>query len=493
MPDERAEGGVASAALKWLKRLGVDYASLMRRVLFVAAWILGACLLITLAGLFSRVPAWIPGAAIAVAGVTVTVILLLASPVLMPLEWLAGLQLAAPIRRSIRSRLAFLFWSLFAALFVALIPKDSDPVMKLLFVFVSILIAFGIAIKTIDINRDQIGRIATWKLLTLFLFLGFAVTFPRTGKAVLALRTRADRAAREALSGPLLPSEALFKELTCDQMPAVIWSRGGDTLVWFARTPEGGYELFTGGGHHPTRAVELTPVSSDSEVQGIRSYCDGVRARAAAATRTTADSMRAREESTQLAATQATKAAEAERRAREFDAQRTRERDAIKVDRERRDRYLVARRLPQKVEFVVVVSSESRQYMASLAAEIATELGRQGTLASSIVFSTEFVTSGAFDAFFAGRGAADIREIPLSAMGNRLLLVRVTTSKAAASTSAAGAFNATASAAFSVVSTTDGSVSDAFELSAVGAGVSERSAIQAAHDRLVKQMGQRKF
>lgn len=493
MENENAGWSAVRNALLWLKGAGVDYASFMRRILVLAAWIVGACLIVALVGLFTRMAPWIPGAAIAVAGLTVTGILVLSSPILLPLEWLVGLDLASPIRRMIHSRLVFLFWSLFAATFIALIPRDSDPSVKFLFVIVSLLIAFGISIKTIDISPDQIVRVATWKLITLFLFLGFAVSFPRTGKAILDLRPRLDRSVRNVLVGPILPNETAFSRLRCDQLPREIWSRSGDTLLWFSRTPDGGYELFTGGGHHPTRGTELVPVSSDSEVQSITAFCEGIRASAASAARAAADSIRTRDDSVRQAELRAAEAQAAIQQQRDLEVRQARERAVLNAARDRRDSYLLARQLPRKVEFAVIASTDAQQPMEFLASAVASELGRHGTLASSIVFSSKFVTTGAFEATFNGRGASDIREMPLKEIASHVMLVRVRTGAAAPSASVSGAFSTVASATVSVVSTNDGSVRDVFDLSVVGVGASARGATQSAHDRLVKEIGQRKY
>jgi hypothetical protein len=131
--------------------------------------------------------------------------------------------------------------------------------------------------------------------------------------------------------------------------------------------------------------------------------------------------------------------------------------------------------------------------MGTFASAMVRHLKGRGKSASSSVFSPAFVTSGAFDSFFGGRGGADLQDMPVSAMGNKLLLARVNVNSVKSGTSVAGLYSASIVVAFSILSANDGSVVDTFELNAVGPGTSESDATAAALDRILEQVSQHGF
>lgn len=472
----------AGALFDWLRKAGVDYAQLLKRAATLAVWVLLGCLVVVLGGLVTGLPAWIPGVAIALAGVTVTVVLLLFTPLLLPIELMAGLEVAAPVKAFLRRQLKVLFFLLVAALLVALIPSDSDPRLRVLFVLVAALIALGISAKAIDTTWEQVGSVAKWKLITIFFFLMFALSFPRTGAAVLGLRARADRVARQWLAGPRLTGEAGQRAVDCDSLPERIWSPDGDTLLWYSRTPDGEYEVFSRGGHHPTRAIALLPVSADSEAQGIKRYCTAIRQQRIDLRRAETLRIQATIDSQAAADARATAAAAA--------AGRT---AAVRADSLRRERYLLARRLDERVEFIVVAASPDGRMQAVLAQAVVAELRTNGVAASDVVFSRAFVDGGGFESFFDGRGAEDIRVMPLASMANRLMMVRVKFDEPTQSTTVAGLLSVAVHASVRVLVLKDAQVSSTSELTAVGVGTSERGAVEAAVRRLASQIGQRRY
>ena len=161
---------------------------------------------------------------------------------------------------------------------------------------------------------------------------------------------------------------------------------------------------------------------------------------------------------------------------------------------ERRASYLNVRTLPSKVEFVVSAATSGRTPMNMFAAAVARNLKGRGKTASDAVFSPEFVTTGGFESFFSGRAAADLREMPLAAMADKIFLASVAVSTAATEgTSVTGLTTATARVSVSVISTIDGSAVDSFELTSVAAGASEASATSSVLDRIIVQLGQRGY
>jgi hypothetical protein len=83
--------------------------------------------------------------------------------------------------------------------------------------------------------------------------------------------------------------------------------------------------------------------------------------------------------------------------------------------------------------------------------------------------------------------------MPVSSMGNKVVLARVSVNSVKAGTTAAGLYSASIGVAFSVLSANDGSVVETFELSAVGPGTSEADATAAALDRILEQLSQHGF
>lgn len=163
------------------------------------------------------------------------------------------------------------------------------------------------------------------------------------------------------------------------------------------------------------------------------------------------------------------------------------------VDRDRRAGYLYARSLPSKVDFIVCAATVARHAMDTFAAALVKYLRGRGKTASNIVFSPTFVTEGAFDSFFAGRGGADLQNMPVSTMGNRLFLARISINSVKPGTTAGGLFTASVSVSFSVLSTNDGSVVDGFSVSSVGAGTSGADGTARALEQVVEQLGQQGY
>lgn len=157
-------------------------------------------------------------------------------------------------------------------------------------------------------------------------------------------------------------------------------------------------------------------------------------------------------------------------------------------DHQRRAAYDTATHLPSKVEFLVCAATAARAPMGAFTTALTEHLNARGKAASGFVFSPEFVTAGAFDLFFVGRGGRDLQDMPVSSMGRNIFLARVSNS-VKPGTSAAGLFTASVVVAFSVLSSNDGSVVDGFELTAAGAGTSETDAVSRALDRILDLLG----
>ncbi|HYM61470.1 MAG TPA: hypothetical protein VEZ11_11335 [Thermoanaerobaculia bacterium] len=156
---------------------------------------------------------------------------------------------------------------------------------------------------------------------------------------------------------------------------------------------------------------------------------------------------------------------------------------------QRRRSYLYATHLPNKVELLVCAETAAREPMGTFTTALVRHLKARGKTASGIVFSPEFVTAGGFDLFFAGRGGADLQDMPMSRMGSRLFLARVSNS-VKRGTSAAGLFTASVVVTFSILSSDDGSVVDGFELKAAGAGTSETDSVSQGLERILEMLGQ---
>jgi hypothetical protein len=109
------------------------------------------------------------------------------------------------------------------------------------------------------------------------------------------------------------------------------------------------------------------------------------------------------------------------------------------------------------------------------------------------VFSPAFVTKGAFELFFNGMGSEDIRAMPLSKMGRKILLARCDDVSVKTSMLSAGLVNSTVRMTFRILDAADGRVLDAFQLTAVGPGADREEAKKTALDRLMEQVSKRSF
>jgi len=165
---------------------------------------------------------------------------------------------------------------------------------------------------------------------------------------------------------------------------------------------------------------------------------------------------------------------------------------ASRSDLQRRAGYLAATHLPNRVEFLVCAETAGKAPMGAFTTALAEHLNKRGRDASGFVFSPEFITSGAFDLYFVGRGGTDLQAMPVSSMGRKLFLARVSNS-VKPGTVAGGLFTASIVATFSVLSSDDGSAVDGFELRAVGPGTSETDAVSQALQRILEELGRRGY
>ncbi len=240
-----------------------------------------------------------------------------------------------------------------------------------------------------------------------------------------------------------------------------------DPLLWYYADSSSNFHFFDGPGYARSTGDQLQPVTPEIR----RQWETKIREASAG---------------TQQRATQG--------KAQEDVAQRNRERAARDAaDMVRRAGYLYATHLPAKVDFVVCAATAARVPMNIFSAALVKQFASRGKTASNIVFSPAFVTEGAFDSFFAGRGGADLQDMPVSTMGNKLFLARMSINSVKPGTSAIGLFSTSIIVAFSILSSSDGSVVDGFELKTVGAGTSEADAISTALDRTFELLGQRGY
>lgn len=165
---------------------------------------------------------------------------------------------------------------------------------------------------------------------------------------------------------------------------------------------------------------------------------------------------------------------------------------ASQANEQRRASYLAATHLPSKVEFLVCAETTPRAPMGAFTTALTEHLNARGKSASGFVFAPEFVTTGAFDAFFVGLGGTDLQEMPISSMGEKILLARVSNAVKPGKT-ATGLFTASVVVTFSIVSSTDGSAIDGFELRAVGPGTSETDAVSQALERILELLNKRGY
>jgi len=295
-------------------------------------------------------------------------------------------------------------------------------------------------------------------------------------------------------------------------------TKDGEVKIWYAERVGGGYDLFRCEGVGPYYAKDgrrLAKADNDTIRLKIAASVDREAAEKTDALRRAEQEGIARKaEGQKRADREAVDKAEALRRAEHEQAEQNRlanERKAeaqkqadqrlaeqrraaqVLADKDRRAGYMLARSLPGRVDFVVCAETAGRVPMGTFAAAMVRHLKGRGKSASSSVFSPAFVTSGAFDSFFGGRGGADLQDMPVFSMGNRLLLARVDVNSVKAGTSANGLYSASIVVAFSILSANDGGVVEAFELNAVGPGTSEADATAAALDRILEQLSQHEF
>jgi hypothetical protein len=241
----------------------------------------------------------------------------------------------------------------------------------------------------------------------------------------------------------------------------------GHPRIWYHKTSSGDYEFFDRMGNDPATGEPLRVIDQQTREDAIRLQDQ----RASALQQ--AEQQRLEQE--RLTTKRQT---EEQRMAR------------IQADNERRASYLLVKSLPSRVEFVVSAETAAKLPMDSLAAAIAKKLKGKGKTASSFVFSSSFITSGEFDSFFDGRGGSDLQNMQVSAMGNNILLARITTNFVRRGATAVGLISASIVGSFRVISAHDGSVVDGFEIEAVGAGTSDDDAKSAALDHILEKLSQ---
>jgi hypothetical protein len=266
-------------------------------------------------------------------------------------------------------------------------------------------------------------------------------------------------------------------------------TKDGEVKIWYAERVGGGYDLFRCEGVGPYYAKDgrrLAKADNDTIRLKIATSVDREAAERSEALR------RAEQEQVGQNSLANERKVEEQKRADQLLAEQ-RKAAQVLADKDRRAGYMLARSLPSKVDFVVCAATAARVPMGAFAAAMVRHLRDRGKSASSSVFSPAFVTTGAFDSFFGGRGGADLQDMPVSNMGNRLLLARVNVNSVKPGTSATGLFSASIVVAFSILSANDGSVVEGFELNAVGPGTSEADATAAALDRILEQLSQHRF
>jgi hypothetical protein len=259
--------------------------------------------------------------------------------------------------------------------------------------------------------------------------------------------------------------------------------RTGASLCFYADTPIGRFFSRTPGAD-PKFGVPLRPfttVVATGKDLADSTAAKGARDSAAAVkqARDAADSTRSKEIRDSTAAAKRDEAARVERA-----------RAAARSEEERRASYLSATNLPGRVDFIVCTSGPSKERADALATALVKYLRTRGKTASSVVFSAAFVSGGAFDSFFEGRGGADLLSLPVSTMGKRLFFARIDDFFVKPGTSAEGLVNASGGVTFRILSSSDGSVVDGFYLSAIGAGTSSAGAITGALDNILNQLSQ---
>ena len=395
--------------------------------------------------------------------------------------------------RSIQMLVAAFFGILFFSMILLVFPPQN-PVAFVFIVPAVLLVVVAVGIGLSRINPEAFLRAPVILGIGAIMLVSVGVmSMPNLRQRMRKLPGTIDLTLVDA------PTPATF---TSSSDIDFVSTKDGEVKIWYAERPGGGYDLF--------RCEGVGPYYAKDGRQLAKADTDSVRFKIAASVDRDAQEGRARKAEEQKGAErEAADKAEASRRAEEEQAEQNRlanerkveaqkradqllaeQRKAAQVvaDKDRRAGYMLARSLPSKVDFVVCAATAARVPMGTFATAMVRHLKGRGKSASSAVFSPAFVTSGAFDAFFGGRGGADLQDMPVSNMGNRLLLARLNVNSVKPGTSATGLYSASIVVAFRVLSANDGSVVEAFELNAVGPGTSEADATAAALDRILEQL-----
>jgi len=397
--------------------------------------------------------------------------------------------------RAFQMLLAALVGVVFSSMILLIFPPQT-PV-AFLFIVPSVLVTA----VAVGVGLSRIGPEAVFRT-PVILGLG-AVTLVAMGLMSMPNLRQAMRKLPARMDVTLVAAPTPVTFATSNDIDFVA-TKDGEVRIWYAERADGGYDLFRSEGVGPYYAKDgrrLNKADNDSIRLKIAASVDREAAAKADALRKTdlaaterkaEEKRRSDREATERAA--ALRQSEQERAEQgRLAAQRLAEQSKaaqVLADKERRAGYLYARGLPAKVDFVVSAATVARVPMDTFAAALVKYLVRRGKTASNIVLSPAFITAGAFDSFFAGRGGADLQDMPVSTMGSRLFLARISVNSVKPGMSAIGLLSASVVVAFSVLSSQDGSIVDGFELKAVGAGTSEADAISNALDRILGQLGE---
>jgi hypothetical protein len=400
--------------------------------------------------------------------------------------------------RSVQMLLAAFFGILFFSMILLVFPPQN-PVAFLFIVPAVLLTVFAVGFGLSRISPEAFLRAPVILGIGVIMLVAMGVmSMPNLRQAMRKLPAKIDLT---LVDGPTPVTFASSRDID------FVATKDGEVKIWYAERVGGGYDLFRCEGVGPYYAKDgrrLAKADNDTIRLKIAASVDREalegRARAAEdqkkADREAADKAEASRRAGQAQAEQNRLAnerkVEEEKRADQRLAEQRRAAQVL-ADKDRRAGYMLARSLPGKVDFVVCAATAARVPMGTFAGAMVRHLKGRGKSASGSVFSPAFVTSGAFDSFFGGRGGADLQDMPVSNMGNRVLLARVNVNSVKAGTSATGLYSASIVVAFSILSANDGSVVEAFELNAVGPGTSEADATAAALDRILEQLSQHGF
>ena len=407
--------------------------------------------------------------------------------------------------RSVQMLLAAFFGILFFSMILLVFPPQN-PVAFLFIVPAVLLTAFAVGFGLSRISPEAFLRAPVILGIGAIMLVTMGVmSMPNLRQAMRKLPAKIDLTLVDA------PTPVTFVSSKDIDFVA---TKDGEVKIWYAERA-GGYDLFRCDGVGPYFAKDgrrLEKADNDTIRLKIAASVDREAAERAEALRRAEQQGRARKaEEQKRADREAADKADASRRAEQEQAEQNRlanERKAeaqkqadqraaeqrktaqVLADKDRRAGYMLARSLPGKVDFVVCAATAARVPMGTFASAMVRHLKGRGKIASSSVFSPAFVTSGAFDSFFGGRGGSDLQDMPVSSMASRLLLARVNVTSVKAGTSATGLYSASIVVAFSILSASDGAVLEAFELGAVGPGTSETDATTTALDRILEQLSQ---